>query len=187
MTNAASCFVEESGFAWNHGDFQSSITHTWLGMVGPGVKHKGRFGKVFSDHTDIRPTILSLTNLRDDYTHDGRTLFEALDRDALPDAIRDQEYLLSRLAEVYKQINAPRGFLGRKTLTGIATRAAASSDATYAVLDEKIKALTAERNEIAAAIVGILEGAEFHGVEVEPWRAAQLIHAAERLLDSVEE
>jgi hypothetical protein len=185
MTNAASCFVEESGFAWNHGDFQNSITHTWLGMVGPGVRHKGRFGEVFSDHTDIRPTILTLTNLRDDYTHDGRTLFEALDRDALPDAIRDQEHLLSRLAEAYK-INAPRGFLGRKTLTGIATRAAESSDLTYAILDAKIKNLTEERNEIAAAILEILEGAEFHGREVEPWRAAQLIHEADRLLDSVE-
>jgi hypothetical protein len=186
MTNAASCFVEESGFAWNHGDFQNSITHTWLGMVGPGVQHKGRFGEVFSDHTDIRPTILTLTNLRDDYTHDGRTLFEALDRDALPDAIRDQEHLLSRLAQAYKQINAPRGFLGRKTLTGIATRAAESSDLTYAILDAKIKNLTEARNAIAAAILEILEGAEFHGREVEPWRAAQLIHEADRLLDSVE-
>ncbi len=28
--NAASCFVEEPGFAWNHGDFQNQITRTWL-------------------------------------------------------------------------------------------------------------------------------------------------------------
>jgi hypothetical protein len=33
---AASCFNPNSGFAWNHGDFQNQITHTWLGMVGPG-------------------------------------------------------------------------------------------------------------------------------------------------------
>jgi hypothetical protein len=38
MFDAASCFVEESGFAWNHGDFQPQITTTWLGMVGPGMQ-----------------------------------------------------------------------------------------------------------------------------------------------------
>jgi hypothetical protein len=32
--NAASCFVEQPGFAWNHGDFQEDITKTWLGMGG---------------------------------------------------------------------------------------------------------------------------------------------------------
>ena len=47
MTNAASCFQEESGFAWNHGDFQNQITHTWLGIVGPGVQRRGRFGDLF--------------------------------------------------------------------------------------------------------------------------------------------
>jgi hypothetical protein len=30
------------------------------------------FGDVFSDETDIRPTILSLAGLKDDYAHDGR-------------------------------------------------------------------------------------------------------------------
>ena len=187
MTNAASCFHEESGFAWNHGDFQSQITHTWLGIVGPGVQRRGRFGELFTDHTDIRPTIMSVTRLKDDYVHDGRTLFEILDRDALPDAIEDSERLLSRLAEAYKQINAPRGLLGRKTLTGIATRAAeSSSDAIYAALDQKINTLTARRNEIAGEMLEILEGAEFGGAHVAPWRAEELIFEAERLLASVD-
>jgi hypothetical protein len=130
---------------------------------------------------------MSLTSLRDDYTHDGRTIFEILDHNALPDAVRGQEFLLSRLAEAYKQINAPRGLLGRKTLTGIATRAAeSSSDTTYALLDDRIKDLTAQRNEIAGEMLAILEGAEFGGREVEPWRVAQLIGQAERLLASVQ-
>lgn len=187
MTNAASCFHEESGFAWNHGDFQNQITHTWLGIVGPGVQRRGRFGELFTDHTDIRPTIMSLTRLKDDYVHDGRTVFEILDRDALPDAIEDSELLLSRLAEAYKQINAPRGLLGRKTLTGIATRAAeSSSDAVYAALDEKIRTLTARRNEVAGEMLEILEGAEFGGAHVVPWRAEQLIFEARQLLASVD-
>lgn len=187
MTNAASCFHEESGFAWNHGDFQNQITHTWLGIVGPGVQRRGRFDELFTDHTDIRPTIMTLTRLKDDYVHDGRTVFEIMDRDTLPDAIEDSGILLSRLAEAYKQINAPRGLLGRKTLTGIATRAAeSSSDTVYAALDQKINALTARRNQIAGEMLEILEGAEFGGTHVVPWRAEQLIFEARQLLASAD-
>jgi hypothetical protein len=87
--------------AWNHGDFQNQITKTWLGAVGPGVLNLGRFGEIFSDHTDIRPTILSLAGLKDDYAHDGRVLFEALDDEAVPDSLRDQRDTLSALAEAY--------------------------------------------------------------------------------------
>jgi hypothetical protein len=98
-------------------------SHTWLGLVGPGVREKGRTGEIFSDHTDIRPTIMSLARLKDDYAHDGRVLFEVLTREALPDSLRDNQDLLSRLAAAYKQINAPVGKLGLKTLTGISTQA----------------------------------------------------------------
>jgi len=187
-TNAASCFAEEgpSGFAWNHGDFQNDITHTWLGVVGPGVKHKGRFGELFTDHTDIRPTILSVAHLKDDYSHDGRTVFEILDRGILPDAVEDHEHLLSRLAEAYKQINAPRGLLGRKTLTGISTKAIESDDAAYAVLDEKIRDITAKRNEIAGAMLTLLEGAVFDGRPFDTQQAEHLIAEADELLVSVD-
>ena len=59
-------------------------------MVGPGVMPLGTFGGVFSDETDIRPTILALAGLKDDYQHDGRVLFEALDNEAVPDSLRDR-------------------------------------------------------------------------------------------------
>jgi hypothetical protein len=36
------CSNEQPGFNWNHGDFQSDITRTWLGLVGPGVRRLGR-------------------------------------------------------------------------------------------------------------------------------------------------
>jgi hypothetical protein len=129
---------------------------------------------------------MTLANLKDDYSHDGRTVFEILERDSLPDAIEDQEALLSRLAAAYKQINAPRGLLGARTLTGISTKAAKSDDATYAVLDERIQDITKRRNAIAGEMISILEGAEFSGVPVAPWRAEQLIAEAQRLLESVE-
>ena len=181
--NAASCFTEESGFAWNHGDFQNQITHTWLGIVGPGVRHEGRFGEVFTDHTDIRPTILALANLTDDYSHDGRVITEVLDHDALPEGLHDSRGLLSRLGAAYKEINAPRGKLGRRTLTGISTRALAGDDATYAALDAKIVAITARRNEIASQMISMLEGAEFRGIPLDEGRAEGLIREADDLLE----
>jgi hypothetical protein len=183
MANAASCFHEETGFAWNHGDFQNQITHTWLGIVGPGVRREGRSGETFTDHTDIRPTIISLANLEDDYAHDGRVITEVLDRDALPDSLREEHGVLERLGAAYKQINAPLGLLGRRTLTGLSTRALSGDDATYAALDAKLVALTQRRNEIASQMIAMLEDAEFHGIAVDGGKAERLIHEAEDLLE----
>ncbi len=123
-SNARSCSSEYPYDAWNHGDFQNQITNTWLGMVGPGVLPLGTFGDVFSDETDIRPTILALVGLKDDYQHDGRVLFEPLSPKALPASLRTGSNLLSLLAQTYKAIEATRGKLCARTLTGIATVAA---------------------------------------------------------------
>src|SRR5262249_1687699 len=54
------CVTVQPGFAWNHGDFSPDINVTWLGVVGPGIRNLGVTDKVWSDHTDIRPTMLSL-------------------------------------------------------------------------------------------------------------------------------
>jgi hypothetical protein len=172
-------------FAWNHGDFQNQITKTWLGMVGPGVLAKGRFGEIFSDHTDIRPTILRLIGLKDDYAHDGRVLFEALDDEAVPDSLRDHRDTLSDLAQAYKEINAPRGKLGARTLTGISTAALKGNDATYASLEARIDAITARRNRIAAKMIAMLEDAAFAGQSIDKTEARRLIDEASDLLDSV--
>ena len=185
VSDAASCFVEESGFAWNHGDFQNQITHTWLGMVGPGVEANGRFGDIFSDHTDTRPTILSLVGLQDDYAHDGRVLFEALDPHALPHTLRDKSGELSQLAEAYKAINAPRGELGAKTLTGISTAALAGSDQVYSALENKILDITAQRNRIAGQMIAILEAAAFYGQSPDDAEVQRLIDQAEGLLAEI--
>ena len=183
--NAASCFVEQSGFAWNHGDFQEQITRTWLGVVGPGVRPLGRFGEIFTDHTDIRPTMLSLAGLKDDYTHDGRVLFEALDDSAVPDSVRNYRAVLSDLAEAYKQINAPRGALGARTLTGISTAALKGDDATYASLETRLDAITKRRNQIAGQMIELLEAAAFRNSPTDLAAAARLVDEAYDLLDSV--
>jgi hypothetical protein len=177
----SSCFVETRDFAWNHGDFQEDIVHTWLGIVGPGVRHEGVTSALFTDHSDVRPTILSLAGLKDDYTHDGRVIFEILHRHVLPDAVRDQEETLHRLAVAYKNINAPVGPLGLSSLK-FATAGISSTDARYAKVTQSIQDLTEDRNEIAGAMISMLEGAAFENRPVDEERAERLIDAAEDLL-----
>jgi hypothetical protein len=176
--NSQSCSSISDSDAWNHGDFQNQITNTWLGMVGPGVLAFGKFGDVFSDETDIRPTILSLAGLKDDYQHDGRVLFEALDDEAVPDSLRDRRDTLSALAEAYKQINAPRGTLGARTLTGISTKALKGDDTTYAALEAQIEGITARRNQIARQMIDMLEGAAFDRRPIDVGVADRLIAEA---------
>jgi hypothetical protein len=154
------CVFEETGFAWNHGDFQKQITRTWFGMVGPGVAKQGRFDGVFSDHTDLRPTILTLVGLKDDYVHDGRVLVENLDPNALPDSLRDSLFAYTALAQSYKQINATKGPVGVNSLVA-ANRAIASDDATYNKFLTQIGAITTERDALAAQMIALLNGAAF--------------------------
>jgi hypothetical protein len=183
--NAASCFTEQAGFAWNHGDFQEDITKTWLGMVGPGVLAQGRFGEIFSDHTDIRPTMLRLVGLTDDYAHDGRVLFEVLTSKAAGSSLRAHRDVLADLAAAYKAINAPLGLLGISTLTGISTTALNGDDATYASLEAQIKKITAARNDIAGRMIKLLEDAAFNNRPINEAVAANLIKQASDLIASV--
>jgi hypothetical protein len=114
-------------------------------MVGPGVHKQGEEDSSaieFSDHTDVRPTVLALLGLHDDYSHDGRVLLEALKPSALPDAVRDHFDNLLRLGRAYKQINAPFADLAKHTLK-ISTAALVSnapSDAVYTSLENKLEA-----------------------------------------------
>jgi hypothetical protein len=183
-TDSASCFSQPRSFAWNHGDFQRDIVRTWLGVVGPGIRHFGLTDQMFTDHTDIRPTILSLAKLKDDYAHDGRVLFEIMNDKVLPDSLRDNAGTLHELAEAYKAINAPTGTLGIRTLTGISTQALESTDPkVYARLEDKITDLTQRRNAIASKMIDMLEDAAFDGKEINEHEARELIDQAEDLLN----
>jgi hypothetical protein len=182
---APACITLEGhgGFAWNHGDYQEVITKTWLGMVGPGVRHEGASDAIFSDHTDTRPTMLSLVGLKDDYAHDGRVLFEVLDDNALPSRLDGQKEILTRLAHAYKDINAPVGKLGRLTFP-ISTAALNGDDATYTRLETRLNNLTDERNTIAQKMITLLEGAVFDNKAVNEREAALLILEADALIAS---
>jgi hypothetical protein len=186
---AGGCFPFPSpSFVWNHGDFQNQITHTWLGIVGPGVQQNGEFGAIFSDHTDIRPTILALARLKDDYAHDGRVLFEILSNRVLPDSLKAHSDTLSRLAEAYKQINAPRGELGRRTLIGMSTTALGSGNAAvYGKLESRIVDITQQRNGLAAQMIAMLEAAAFDNKPIDEHLANNLIDQANDLLRSLDQ
>src|SRR4051794_3374857 len=57
-------------FAWNHGGIQPEIRTTWVGIIGPGVEKKQPGTSLWSDHTDLRPTMLALLGLKDSYVSD---------------------------------------------------------------------------------------------------------------------
>jgi hypothetical protein len=178
------CLSENPGFAWNHGDFQTQITRTWFGMVGPGVSKQGRNDSVFSDHTDLRPTIIALLGLKDDYIHDGRVLVEKLESRALPDALEDSRGEYVELAHAFKQIFATKGSVGVNSLVA-ANRAITSDDKTYGKFLAKIGKITDERNELASDMIALLNGAAFANKRIREHE--DLVERARRLVDTVED
>src|SRR5262249_10402953 len=120
------CVTQQPGFAWNHGGISPDINVTWLGMVGPGVRNIGVDNSIWSDHTDIRPTMLMLLGLKDDYSHDGRALFEDMYAWAVPQSLRAHTATLISLSQIYKQIDASIGQFGLTTLA-VSTRALESN------------------------------------------------------------
>ena len=181
------CVSEETGFAWNHGDFQKQITRTWFGMVGPGVAKQGRFDGVFSDHTDLRPTVMALVGLKESYVHDGRVLVENLEAHALPDSLSDSLSAYTALAQAYKLINATKGQLGVNSLVA-ANRAITSDDATYNKFLTTIGAITDQRNALAGQMIGLLDGAAFGNKPIHSGDTVEdLVQQARKLNDKVED
>ena len=150
------------------------------------MRRLGRHDAVFSDHTDVRPTMMALLGLKDDYVHDGRVLAEWLETSALPQGIRRRPEDFVELAEVYKQLNAPLGRLGRTSLV-YANRSVTSDDKTYARYLKKIGDITAERDELAGQIKSVLNGAAFGNNPVSEGAEDGLGHRARSLIDRVED
>ena len=186
------CVFQGAGFAWNHGGIDPEIVTTFLGLVGPGIQVNGIDNSVWSDHVDIRPTMLVLTGLRDDYQDDGRALVEEFSPWALPKGVGnsgnrfDNEFV--ELARAYKQINAPNGDLGRTSLR-ISTRALSSgspgSDSKYIRVENAISNITTARDVLAAQMLQQLQDAEFNGKPVSEGRERLLTFQADVLLGLV--
>ena len=185
------CVFQNNSFAWNHGDVQQDITRTWFGLVGPGVRKLGRNDQVFSDHTDLRPTLLALVGLKDDYVHDGRVLVEKLERSALPKSLvsqrgGDDDNDFVELAGLYKQLNAPLGSIGVNSLA-LATRSIKGADTTYAWYLSTIGPIVTARDALAQEIKTALDAAAFDNKSLRGFGADVLIRRAKALIDKVED
>jgi hypothetical protein len=147
-------------------------------MVGPGVKRLGGTSRVWSDHTDIQPTVLTLAGLADSYEPDGRVLTEFIEDHDLPHGLREHQDALTELGFVYKEINAPFGQLSFDVLAA-STRALSSGtmsdDSNYVAVSNRIASLTSQRDALAAQMRSALNAAAFgdHGpslAEIESLR-----------------
>ncbi|HEX4258660.1 MAG TPA: hypothetical protein VH089_26470, partial [Streptosporangiaceae bacterium] len=201
-TCSGSCVTQNTGFAWDHGDYAAEIDTNYLGIAGPGVKHLGLDGDTASqgpssagpdsgqitvpgsgtkgtwiDETDIRPTLLYLAGLRDDYQSDGRVITQVLTSPG--SALRPAA--VTALGACYKQLNSSVGEFGTATLQA-ATKAIESTsagDATYTRTDRALAALDQARDHLANVIKGELSAAAFGG---RPVPAAGLQTAACRAI-----
>jgi hypothetical protein len=135
----------------------------------------------------IRPTMLALLGLKDDYTHDGRVLFENLEDWAVPQSLVTSRQVLTQLAQVYKKINAPVGELGLSSLR-VSTKALESNDAndsTYTNLENQLTTVTGQRDSLASQMITMLDQAEFNNQPIDKQKAQQLIDQGNALLQQV--
>jgi arylsulfatase A-like enzyme len=175
-------------FAWNHGDIQPEIANTWLGLAGPGVRNLGETGSVWTDHTDVRPTMLTLLGLRDSYADDGRAILEVLHPSAVASSVQAHRATLLRLGAAYKQLNAPFGALGMASLA-ISTRAVtggtSTDDTAYQATQAQLVAWANQRDQLASAIAGLLADAQSGDHALDEGQAKSLIAQADALVAQV--
>jgi hypothetical protein len=183
---ASGCVNVNSSFAWDHGDYAAEINTNYLGLAGPGVKNLGLDGSgsadgpssagpnsgqttvpdsgtsgTWVDETDIRPTLMYLAGLRDDYEPDGRVITPVL---AHPNAALSGPGV-EQLAACYKQLNSSVGQFGTDTLIA-STRGLESNtpgDAAYTVSEQALRFLDLVRDAVAGQMKSSLNGAAFAG------------------------
>jgi hypothetical protein len=172
-SNVAMCVT--SGFAWNHGDIQQEIGNTWAGFVGPGIARNGVDSTTWTDHTNLRPTILSLVGLQDDYTDDGHVLVQALTKQATPDGLSGGK--IAQLEQVDEQLNSPFGDYAKATLAA-STKALVGSDTDYTNFTTPMSTLEPNRETLAKTIRDALNDAAFNGGTITDAQATIWINQA---------
>jgi hypothetical protein len=188
-TCSGSCVTQNTGFAYDHGDYAAEIDTNYLGLVGPGVANLGLDGSAANagpssagpdsgqttvpgsgttgtwlDETDIRPTLLYLAGLKDDYQSDGRVISEAL---ANPGPVLGSPSVQA-VGQCYKQLNSSVGQFGTSTLQA-STRALESTskgDHIYSSTEDSLAQLDQQRDAEAEQIKQALGAAEFDGSSV---------------------
>jgi hypothetical protein len=169
-----------SAFAYDHGYYSPNIDVTWVAIAGKGVAANGvdgpspadgnqpqdpeskntvpqaSTGGTWVEETDIRPTLLYLVGLADDYRSDGHVITQALR--SVPASLEATE----KLAAAYDQINSSVGRFATDTLIAD-TRALASGSArddhTWKVEQTILSGLAADRDRAAERIKAVLADA----------------------------
>ncbi len=184
-THGPGCPAQGAGFAWNHGDEQPEIATTWQGWVGPGIQNLGQTGSVWTDHTDARPTLMSILGLHDDYDWDGRAITEITDAGAIPAPIAAAPADFLALSAAYKQLDAPFGRFGLATLH-YDTAAVAGDDAGYQAATAQLAACQSQRDALVPQIRAVIGGAETAGTAIDSAQAHALTQRATTLINDAE-
>jgi hypothetical protein len=170
------CPVVNGEYAWNHGGDQPEVGNTWLGLVGPTIRQLGQTGAVWTDHTDVQPTVMAALGLRSDYAAEGRVITQALDPGTLPPEVRRHQLSLEVLGAVYKQLDAPFGQFGHDSEL-VSTRAVQSispGEAVYSGFDQQLETCTSAREAVAGEVNRLLTAAEFEGAHVSTGEVVKL-------------
>jgi len=170
-------------FAWSHGDIQPEIATNWLGLVGPGVKNQGIDSNTWTDHTNVRSTMLALAGLRDSYVNDGRVLIEAIDTKALPQTLIAHRATLLRLGDAYEQVNASFGQFGLDLLSASTSALKSTDETQYESIETLIASLAGQRDGLAAQIKAALNAAAFDDQAINEQSAKDWIAQAQSLID----
>jgi hypothetical protein len=171
------CPEQNSEYAWNHGDIQPQIANTWQGWVGPGIAHDGETGAVWTDHTDVRPTLLSILGLHDDYQSDGAVVAQLLTPQATPRTIRENEGAYDVVEAALKQVNAPFGQFGLDTLnadTHAIDTNPSTDEAFYTSMDSQLATCESARESLVTQIQSALTNAA-DGVAPISWYEARML------------
>ena len=181
-TGVTTCVVP--GFAWNHGDIQDEIGNTWVGFVGPGVRTNGVDSTTWTDHTNVRPTILSLLGLKDDYVDDGRVLVEGLNFAGTPRSLSSGS--VRDLMAAYEQVNASFGNFSKYTLQASTKALESTDDTRYNSIEDSITSLTTQRDTLAASIRAALNDAAFNGGSISNAQATSWTSQANSLISQAQ-
>ena len=172
-------------FAYSHGDVTEDIGRTWLGFVGPGVKNLGRTSETWSDHADIRPTMLALLGLKDSYEPDGAVLADFLQTSAISRDMRAHHESLVRLHNVYKEIAAPFGPFAADTLvasTHAISSGSSTDDSHYITFENSLASLTSQRDSLEAQMRTALTNAALGGLTASEQDLKSMIAQGQQLL-----
>jgi hypothetical protein len=169
-----------SSFAYDHGYYSPNIDVTWVAIAGKGAAVNGVDGPqpedgnqpsdpestrtvpeasrvgTWVEETDIRPTMLYLLGLSDDYRSDGHVITQALA--TVPPSLAATE----ELAAGYDQIESSVGQFGTDTLladTKALASGSSSDDSAYETEQATLAQLADDRDTAAAKIKKVLSDA----------------------------